>query len=96
MFLWIDAYLVKLQKFTGDEEIIARSKQTDVPEEDNRRTFMAMSTLELYVNKSHHGRIIRCVAIHESYPSKSQAVDVRLDITCKCFLLISLFILSLR
>lgn len=62
---------------------MSKSNQTNIQEEDNRRTYMAMSTLEMFVNKTHHGRMVKCIAIHESYASKSQAVEVRLDITCK-------------
>lgn len=69
--------------FVDDEELVSRSNQTSFPEEGTNRTFMAISTLEAYVNKSHRGRTIRCVAIHESYASKSLSVNVKLDITCK-------------
>ncbi|XKL67781.1 hypothetical protein PGB90_003272 [Kerria lacca] len=71
-----------LKWFLDDEELMSKSNQTNIQEEDNRRTYMAMSTLEMFVNKTHHGRMVKCIAIHESYASKSQAVEVRLDITC--------------
>lgn len=70
-------------RVSADDEELASSNQTNLPEEGTNRTFMAMSTLEVYVNKSHRGRMIRCVAIHESYASKSVSISVKLDITCK-------------
>ncbi|XP_065202958.1 kin of IRRE-like protein 2 isoform X2 [Planococcus citri] len=71
----------KLKWFLDDEELDTKSNQTELPEEGTNRTFMAISTLEVYVNKSHRGRTIRCVAFHESYASKSMSVNVKLDIT---------------
>ncbi|KAI5742392.1 hypothetical protein M8J77_006763 [Diaphorina citri] len=73
----------KLKWFLGDEELIAKSNQTNSPEADNRRTWSALSVIEISAEKSQNGRMLRCVALHESYPSKSLSVDVRLDVTCK-------------
>lgn len=64
-------------------ELTPKGNQTNIPEADNNRTYMAMSTLELYVNKSHHGKVIQCTALHETYSLKSASVTVRLDITCE-------------
>ena len=72
-----------------EEELDTKNNQTELPEEGTNRKFMAISTLEVYVNKSHRGKMIRCAAFHESYASKSMSTSVKLDVTCKyltCFL----------
>ncbi|CAH0390302.1 unnamed protein product [Bemisia tabaci] len=71
----------KLKWLLGDQELVPRGNQTNVPEADNNRTWVASSVLETSVEKIQHGRILRCVAIHESYPAKSQSIEVRLDVT---------------
>uniref|UniRef100_A0A8D8Z044 Kin of IRRE-like protein 3 n=1 Tax=Cacopsylla melanoneura TaxID=428564 RepID=A0A8D8Z044_9HEMI len=71
----------KLKWFLGDDEIVAKSNQSNSPEVDNRRTWSAVSIVEIAAEKAMNGRMLRCVALHESYPAKSMGVDVRLDVT---------------
>ncbi|KAL1457424.1 hypothetical protein WDU94_007658 [Cyamophila willieti] len=73
----------KLKWFLGDEELVAKSNQSNSPEVDNRRTWSAVSIVEIAAEKAMNARMLKCVALHESYPAKSMGVDVRLDITCK-------------
>lgn len=67
----------------GEEDVTKLSNQSNSPEMDNPRTWVSSSVLEIPLSKDHHGNSLRCVALHESYPAKSQTVEVRLDITCE-------------
>ncbi|KAF6200938.1 hypothetical protein GE061_005385 [Apolygus lucorum] len=69
----------KLKWFLGETELVGN--QSNSPEMDNPRTWVASSILELHVEKVQHGKTLRCVAVHESYPTKAQSLDVRLDVT---------------
>lgn len=69
--------------FSDQNEITPSRRQTNTTELDNPRTWLAMSILELTISKENHGRILRCVAVHESYSTKSSTIEVRLDVMCK-------------
>ncbi|KAL1124788.1 hypothetical protein AAG570_001409, partial [Ranatra chinensis] len=71
----------KLKWFLGETEL--SGNQSNNPEMDNPRTWVASSAVEVTLDKVQHGRSLRCVALHESYPTKAQSVDVRLDVTCE-------------
>jgi hypothetical protein len=73
----------------GEEEITTSMNQSNSTELDNPRTWVATSVLELSFTKQQHGRMLKCVALHESYSTKSQVIEVRLNVRCKsiCFLL---------
>lgn len=71
----------RLKWFLGDEDVTSKSNQSNSPEMENPRTWVASSILDITVEKSHHARNLRCTALHESYPAKSQSVEVRLDVT---------------
>ncbi|XP_025835000.1 peroxidasin isoform X1 [Agrilus planipennis] len=62
------------------DEIRSPRKQTNSTELDNPKTWMATSLLELAITKDSHGRLLKCVAYHESYPSKSASTEVRLNV----------------
>ncbi|XP_063240065.1 hemicentin-2 [Bacillus rossius redtenbacheri] len=70
----------RLKWFLGDEDLTPGTNQTNSSELDSRRTWVAVSVLALSFSKEHHGRTLRCVALHESYATKSQAISVRLDV----------------
>jgi hypothetical protein len=78
---------------TGDEEITGVN-QTNKTEDDNAKKWFATSILEYTFTKTQNGKIIKCVAVHEAYPTKSRDTQVVLDIQCK-FLLFVLFIFPL-
>ncbi|CAH1388998.1 unnamed protein product [Nezara viridula] len=71
----------KLKWFLGETEL--PSNQSNSPEVDNRRTWVAVSVLEIHVDKVQHRKLLKCATIHESYPTKVLAIEVRLDVTCK-------------
>lgn len=52
--------------------------EIDIP-----KTWVAVSMLELTISKENHGKALRCVAVHETYATKSSSVEVRLDVMCK-------------
>jgi hypothetical protein len=67
----------------GEEEITSSMNQSNSTELDNPKTWVAKSMLELRFTKQQHGRMLKCVALHESYPTKSLATEVRLNVRCK-------------
>ncbi|KAG5889614.1 hypothetical protein JTB14_002004 [Gonioctena quinquepunctata] len=69
-----------LKWFLEQQEITPTRRQMNTTEQDNPRTWLALSVLELTISKENHGRMLRCVAVHESYPTKSSAIDVLLDV----------------
>lgn len=69
-----------LKWFMDQQEITSTRRQTNTTELDNPRTWLAVSVLELTISKDNHGRMLRCVAIHESYSTKSSSIEVRLDV----------------
>ncbi|XP_024082011.1 hemicentin-2 [Cimex lectularius] len=69
----------KIKWFLGETELIGN--HTKDPEMDNPRTWVVTSVVAIHVEKVQHGKPLRCVAIHESYPTKVQSLDVRLDVT---------------
>ncbi|XP_074038362.1 kin of IRRE-like protein 1 isoform X2 [Leptinotarsa decemlineata] len=69
-----------LKWFLDQQEITPTRRQTNTTELDNPRTWLALSVLELTISKDNHGRMLRCVAVHESYPTKSSTIEVRLDV----------------
>ncbi|XP_059482578.1 hemicentin-1 isoform X4 [Neocloeon triangulifer] len=70
----------KLKWKLGDEPLSDTGNQTSVREQDNPKTWSTSSVLDLAVVKRHHGRNLRCVAVHDLYPEKSLDVDVKLDV----------------
>ncbi|KAK6632217.1 hypothetical protein RUM44_007248 [Polyplax serrata] len=64
----------------SDKELLVGSKQSNAPEVDNNRTWVATSLLDIVYTKDLYGRTLRCVALHKSYPKESQEVQVRLDV----------------
>ncbi|KAJ9592666.1 hypothetical protein L9F63_015662, partial [Diploptera punctata] len=73
----------KLKWFLDNEEVTHNANQSNATELDNPRTWVAMSVLDINFSKDQHGKNLKCVALHESYPTKSQMIDVRLDVRCK-------------
>jgi hypothetical protein len=67
----------------GEDEITTSTTQRNSTELDNPRMWVATSVLELNFMKQQHGMLLKCVALHESYPTKSQVTEVRLDVKCK-------------
>lgn len=70
--------------FLGNEELPeSRHNQTNSTDVGKVKTWMAVSTLTYTFNKTDHLKALRCVAIHEAYPTKSRESSVTLDIHCK-------------
>ncbi|CAH1123497.1 unnamed protein product [Ceutorhynchus assimilis] len=69
-----------LKWFLDQQEITPSRRQTNTTELDNTKTWLAVSVLELTISKENHGRMLSCVAVHESYSTKSSSIEVRLDV----------------
>ncbi|XP_021944481.1 kin of IRRE-like protein 3 isoform X3 [Folsomia candida] len=68
-----------LKWFVGEEEITGVN-QTNKTEDDNAKKWAALSILEYTFTKQQNGKIIKCVAVHEAYPTKSRDTQTILDI----------------
>ncbi|KAL1517904.1 hypothetical protein ABEB36_001607 [Hypothenemus hampei] len=69
-----------LKWFLDQQEITPSRRQTNTTELDNTKTWLALSVLEMTISKENHDRMLSCVAVHESYPTKSLSIEVRLDV----------------
>ncbi|ERL89500.1 hypothetical protein D910_06866 [Dendroctonus ponderosae] len=69
-----------LKWFLDQQEITSSPNQTNTTELDNTKTWLAISVLEMTISKEKHGRMLSCVAVHESYATKSSSIEVRLDV----------------
>ncbi|CAG7817264.1 unnamed protein product [Allacma fusca] len=65
--------------YAGDEEVLGVN-QTNKTEEDNPKKWVAVSILDYTFIKAHNVKPLRCVAVHEAYPTKSRDTQVFLDI----------------
>ncbi len=73
--------------FLDDRELVGQYNQTNTTDIGKVKTWMAVSTLTYTFNKTDHSKLLRCVALHEAYPTKSRESSVTLDIHCKFFYL---------
>lgn len=73
----------KLNQKPGDQELQPLHTQANKREASNNRTWSATSMVQIPAARERHGETIKCVALHESYPSKSLSVDAKLDVKCK-------------
>nr|XP_045622310.1 hemicentin-2-like [Procambarus clarkii] len=65
----------------GEKEIPAEAyDQTNSSEVDRPKTWLAVSVLEHTYVKDDHGTPLRCVAVHQAYHTKSEVVQVILDV----------------
>ncbi|KAI4470874.1 nephrin [Holotrichia oblita] len=69
-----------LKWFLDQNEVTPIRKQENMTEIDIPKTWVAVSILELTISKENHGKTLRCVAVHETYATKSSSVEVRLDV----------------
>ncbi|ODM98937.1 Kin of IRRE-like protein 3 [Orchesella cincta] len=65
--------------FVGDEEVFGVN-QTNKTEDDNPKKWAATSILDYTFHKGLNGKRLRCVAVHEAYPTKSRDTQVLLDV----------------
>ncbi|XP_047472072.1 irregular chiasm C-roughest protein-like isoform X7 [Penaeus chinensis] len=71
----------EIKWFIGEEELPAEEyEQTNVTEAERSKTWMAVSALEHTYHKEDHGLPLRCVAVHQAYRTKSESVEVILDV----------------
>ncbi|KAG8224881.1 hypothetical protein J437_LFUL004622 [Ladona fulva] len=63
-----------------DEEIRSQSNQSNSRDLENPRTWTSSSHLTIRFERTHHGKRIRCVALHPAYPAGSTASAAALDI----------------
>ena len=64
-------------------ELATSIDQVNKTEDDNPRTWKASSTIHFLISKDDYGKSLRCVAIHESYSTRSSSIEVLLDVLCK-------------
>ncbi|CAL4122568.1 unnamed protein product, partial [Meganyctiphanes norvegica] len=67
--------------FIDSDELPSESySQRNTSESDQVNTWQAESTLHHTYLKEDHGRSLRCVAMHQAYPTKSKDVHVTIDV----------------
>lgn len=71
---------------TGSQELSPLHAQINKRETGNNRTWSATSVVQIPATRERHGETIKCVAIHESYATKSVSVEVKLDVKCECLI----------
>lgn len=70
----------------GDEELPSHEyRQNNVSEVDKQKTWMAVSVLRHTFSKADHNTPLRCVALHQAYQTRSQSIEVLMDVQCKCW-----------
>lgn len=67
----------------GDQELQPLHAQINKREPGSNRTWSAITTVQIAASRDRHGETIRCVAVHETYVTKTLTVDVKLDVKCK-------------
>ncbi|KAI9551848.1 hypothetical protein GHT06_022184 [Daphnia sinensis] len=66
--------------FLDERELVGHYNQTNTTDIGKVKTWMAVSTLTYTFSKTDHTKLLRCVALHEAYPTKSRESSVTLDI----------------
>ncbi|XP_032791555.2 hemicentin-1 isoform X4 [Daphnia magna] len=66
--------------FLDQRELVGHYNQTNTTDIGKVKTWMAVSTLTYTFTKTDHSKLLRCVALHEAYPTKSRESSVTLDI----------------
>lgn len=77
--------------FLDQRELVGHYNQTNTTDIGKVKTWMAVSTLTYTFTKTDHSKLLRCVALHEAYPTKSRESSVTLDIHCKSNIRFSIF-----
>lgn len=71
----------EIKWFIGDQELPSHEYgQTNVTEVDKHKTWMAVSVLQHTFSKADHNMPLRCKAFHQAYQSRSQSIDVLMDV----------------
>ncbi|XP_066948051.1 irregular chiasm C-roughest protein-like isoform X2 [Macrobrachium rosenbergii] len=71
----------EIKWFIGDRELPAEEyDQTNATEVDKPKTWMGVSVLTHTYVKEDHGQPLRCVAVHQAYQTKSEFVEVIMDV----------------
>ncbi|KAK2710173.1 hypothetical protein QYM36_013743 [Artemia franciscana] len=61
-------------------ELPSNSNQTNVLEEDMTRRWSSSLTLNYRFVREDHGKILKCVAIHQAFPAKSRETGISLNV----------------
>ncbi|GFW49067.1 kin of IRRE-like protein 1 [Trichonephila clavipes] len=76
-----------LKWFLNDIEITTNVNQTNVRDLEKRKTWQAVSALDMTFTKEDNHKMLKCVAIHDAYDTKAKDIIVQLEILCKyCFI----------
>ncbi|UYV83147.1 hypothetical protein LAZ67_22002421 [Cordylochernes scorpioides] len=62
------------------EELELPANQTNATDVDHPKTFQAVSVLDYVFLKEHNQHVLRCVAMHEAYSTKTSEAAVRLEV----------------
>ncbi|GFR21624.1 kin of IRRE-like protein 1 [Trichonephila clavata] len=72
-----------LKWFLNDVEITTNVNQTNVRDLEKRKTWQAVSALDMTFTKEDNHKMLKCVAIHDAYDTKAKDIIVQLEILCE-------------
>ena len=72
-----------LKWYLGDQEIAPLHPQTNSTEADNQRTWSATSVVQIPATKGRHSAMLKCLAFHEYYNTRTVGIEARMDVRCK-------------
>ncbi|CAL1280843.1 unnamed protein product [Larinioides sclopetarius] len=69
-----------LKWFLNDVEITTYVNQTNIRDLEKRKTWQAVSALDMTFTKEDNHKMLKCVAIHDAYDTKAKDITVQLEI----------------
>ncbi|GIY52229.1 hypothetical protein CEXT_382631, partial [Caerostris extrusa] len=72
-----------LKWFLNDVEITTNVNQTNIRDLEKRKTWQAVSALDMTFAKEDNHKMLKCVAIHDAYDTKAKDITVQLGILLK-------------
>lgn len=80
-----------LKWFLDDVELTTNVNQTNLRDVEKRKTWQAISALDMTFTKEDNHKMLKCVAIHDAYDTKAKDIVVQLEILCKYYLYVFFF-----
>lgn len=69
-----------LKWFLDDVELTTNVNQTNLRDVEKRKTWQAVSALDMTFTKEDNHKMLKCVAIHDAYDTKAKDITVQLEI----------------
>ncbi|XP_042903906.1 irregular chiasm C-roughest protein isoform X2 [Parasteatoda tepidariorum] len=69
-----------LKWFINHVEVTTNVNQTNIRDVEKRKTWQAVSALDMTFTKEDNHKLLKCVAIHDAYDTKAKDITVQLEI----------------